>query len=386
MLDSINIGAVIARERRRRGMTQGDVADFVGVSKAAVSKWELGSSLPDVTMLPKLAGLFSISLEELLDYEAVLPESAVSEVRDSSIKEFGSDADAAFEHVDAIVRLHYSSWSLLLSAASLLLAADASSEKFIKKAAEYCERVEQCCPDEVLIQQAKKLHAVLLLLLNKAEVNPDDVACLLGPLAEKNASCGPLLAEAHLIGGDTEAASEQFKRMLANGVDLILASLPSLIQLMPDGHEAAIADCGVLAAQLYAHLGGENTDPLVVLATLFTAASACLSRGDERGAQCSLSLYATVVGDIGVPGRSCAVNAPLSSLAKRDDGDSFAKLVNRGDDQRSVDGMLRILRSHSDALSAKPWTSLEGTQGYSSAVSGTQEAIARLEQIGNLPS
>lgn len=386
MLDSINIGAVIARERRKRGMTQGDVADFVGVSKASVSKWELGSSMPDVTMLPKLAGLFSIRLEELLDYEAVLPESADSEVRDSFIKEFGSDASAAFEHLDAIVRLHYSSWSLLLSAASLLLAADASSEKFIKKAAEYCERVEQGCPDETLVQQGKKLHAVLLLLLNKAEVNPDDVARLLGPLAEKDASCAPLLAEAHLISGDTEAASEQFKRMAANGAELILASLPSLIQLMPGGHEAAIADCGVLAAQLYSHFGAENIDLLVVLETLFTAATTSLSSGDEQGALCSLSLYATVVDDIGVSGRSYAVNAPLSSLAKRDEAESLAKLVNEGDDQRTVDGTLRILRSHLDAMSSEPWTSLEGSRGYSSAVSGTQEAIARLEQIGNLPS
>ncbi len=384
MLDSINIGAVIARERRRRGMTQGDIADFVGVSKAAVSKWELGSSMPDVTMLPKLAGLFSISLEELLDYEAVLPEAAVQEVRGNFLEEFAHDANAAFEHLDTIVRLHYSSWSLLLSAASLLLAAGASSEKFIKKAAEYCERVEQGCPDEALVQQAKKLHAVLLLLLNKAEVNPDDVARLLGPLAEKNASCGPLLAEAYLIGGDTEAASEQFQHMLANGVELILASLPSLIQLMPDGNGAAIADCGVLAAQLYAHFGGEIIGPLVVLETLFTAATTSLSSGDEQGALCSFSLYATVVDDIGVSGRSYAVNAPLSSLAKCDDGESLAKLVNWGDDKRTVDGTLRILRSHLDAMSSEPWTSLEGSRGYSSAVSGTQEAIARLEQSESL--
>ena len=151
MFDSINIGAVIARERKRRAMTQGDVADFVGVSKAAVSKWELGVSLPDITLLPKLSGLFSISLEELLDYEATLPEKTVHEVRDRLFEEFQSDAEEAFEHLDTIVRLHFSSWSLLLTAAALLLAvsnggvksgkAD-SSEMFIKRAFEYCERVE----------------------------------------------------------------------------------------------------------------------------------------------------------------------------------------------------------------------------------------------------
>ena len=41
--------------RRARGMTQEQLADFVGVTKASVSKWETKQSLPDILMLPKLA-------------------------------------------------------------------------------------------------------------------------------------------------------------------------------------------------------------------------------------------------------------------------------------------------------------------------------------------
>lgn len=43
----VNIGRTVARERRRRGVTQEELAAHLGVSKAAVSKWELGQSLPD---------------------------------------------------------------------------------------------------------------------------------------------------------------------------------------------------------------------------------------------------------------------------------------------------------------------------------------------------
>lgn len=42
MSESVNIGRTIVRERRRKGVTQEALASHLGVSKAAVSKWELG--------------------------------------------------------------------------------------------------------------------------------------------------------------------------------------------------------------------------------------------------------------------------------------------------------------------------------------------------------
>lgn len=286
-------------------MTQGEVADFVGVSKAAVSKWELGISLPDITLLPKLSGLFSISLEELLDYEATLPEEAVREVRDRLFEEFQSDAASAFDHLDVIVRLHYSSWLLLLTAAALLLTVSnggvesveaADSERFIHRAVEYCERVERECPNEALAYRARKLHAILLLLtLNKTSEGLDDIIALLGPNAETDTSYAPLLAEAYFISGDMQAANRLFQRMLTNGVDLILASLPFVIQLAPDGNETVVGGCGSLAASLYSHFGSEVVDPLVVLGILFSVASISLSRGNEGDAQSALSSYAATV-------------------------------------------------------------------------------------------
>lgn len=54
MDETINIGRTIARERRRTGMTQAALAEHLGVSKAAVSKWELGVHLDkDTTSIPR---------------------------------------------------------------------------------------------------------------------------------------------------------------------------------------------------------------------------------------------------------------------------------------------------------------------------------------------
>ncbi len=65
----INIGANIKRLRSAKGTTQEQLADAVGVTYAAVSKWERGESLPDITLLQPLAFYFGTTLDELMGYD-----------------------------------------------------------------------------------------------------------------------------------------------------------------------------------------------------------------------------------------------------------------------------------------------------------------------------
>ena len=64
---NINIGQNIKRLRQQKDMTQEQLAQLLCVSSAAVSKWENGLALPDITLLPKLANFFGVSTDELLD-------------------------------------------------------------------------------------------------------------------------------------------------------------------------------------------------------------------------------------------------------------------------------------------------------------------------------
>ena len=63
------LGKRIIANRKRLGMTQDRLAEQLGVTAQAVSKWENDQSCPDITMLPKLAGLFGISVDVLLGCE-----------------------------------------------------------------------------------------------------------------------------------------------------------------------------------------------------------------------------------------------------------------------------------------------------------------------------
>lgn len=78
------LGTMIAELRKQHGMTQLALAEKMGVTDKAVSKWERDLSCPDISSLPKLAEIFGVSVEELMQVkkEADAPVSKVSEIMD----------------------------------------------------------------------------------------------------------------------------------------------------------------------------------------------------------------------------------------------------------------------------------------------------------------
>ena len=62
------MGAIIARLRKQKGLTQEQLANELGISYQAVSKWETGNSCPDIATLPLLAELFGVSIDELFGF------------------------------------------------------------------------------------------------------------------------------------------------------------------------------------------------------------------------------------------------------------------------------------------------------------------------------
>ena len=69
MIDYERTGLLIQQRRRELGMTQKDLADRLGVTDRAVSKWETAKSFPDVSMLKPLAEALELTVSELLDGE-----------------------------------------------------------------------------------------------------------------------------------------------------------------------------------------------------------------------------------------------------------------------------------------------------------------------------
>ena len=62
------IGQKIKELRRSKGLSQKDLADKLDVTSQAVSKWETDSSLPEMTMLPDIASIFGVQIDDLFEY------------------------------------------------------------------------------------------------------------------------------------------------------------------------------------------------------------------------------------------------------------------------------------------------------------------------------
>lgn len=79
-MEKLPIGEVIFKLRKEKNITQDQLGNFIGVSTAAVSKWESGISYPDITLLPILATFFNVSIDVLLNYNIEISEDEVMKI------------------------------------------------------------------------------------------------------------------------------------------------------------------------------------------------------------------------------------------------------------------------------------------------------------------
>lgn len=82
----MNIGKKIKELRKQRGITQEQLAESIGVSFQAVSKWENNVALPDITLVPILASYFGVTTDELLGFSIAEAEIEVNSIAEEAYK------------------------------------------------------------------------------------------------------------------------------------------------------------------------------------------------------------------------------------------------------------------------------------------------------------
>lgn len=91
----MNLGNKIRELRRARNLTQEQLAATLNISAQAVSKWEMGASYPDMTMIPTLAALFKVSLDELFDFDVKNIDKEIEDIRLEYNKHFWGNFEKA---------------------------------------------------------------------------------------------------------------------------------------------------------------------------------------------------------------------------------------------------------------------------------------------------
>ncbi|MCD8036866.1 MAG: helix-turn-helix domain-containing protein [Clostridiales bacterium] len=74
-MDQVKIGKFIATCRKEKGLTQMQLAEKLNITNRAVSKWETGKSMPDVSIMPELCSELDINVNELLSGERIPMEN-----------------------------------------------------------------------------------------------------------------------------------------------------------------------------------------------------------------------------------------------------------------------------------------------------------------------
>jgi transcriptional regulator with XRE-family HTH domain len=205
----INISMVIAAKRKEKGVTQDELAEFIGVSKASVSKWETAQSYPDITLLPQLAAYFNISIDELIGY---LPQMTTQDIRKTYHRladDFGKKPfDQVLSECRMVIKKYYSCYPLLLKMALLLLnycsllKEEERQQALLQEIVDLCVRIKTEGSDAQLTRQANSIEAISRLSLRQ----PQQVLELLGENSMPISNDDMLLASAYQMTGNNEKA------------------------------------------------------------------------------------------------------------------------------------------------------------------------------------
>ncbi len=231
MTRELNLAENIVWLRKQRKLTQEDLAKYMGVSKASVSKWETGQSFPDIVFLPQLATYFGISIDKLMGYEAQLSKQGI---KDAYARLCLSFAEKPFEVAHAecqdLIRDYYSCYPLISQMAALYLnhlqqaPNQETRELLIHEAIELCQRVRVGGDGVFELRQANSVEALLRLIEGNAAATVELLEDSIVPTMGESV----ILASAYQALGEAEKAQETLQADLYQSLVGILNILPQL--------------------------------------------------------------------------------------------------------------------------------------------------------------
>ncbi|NLB49249.1 MAG: helix-turn-helix transcriptional regulator, partial [Erysipelotrichia bacterium] len=151
---NLNIAGNLERLRKQREITQEDLANFIGISFQAVSKWERGDGYPDITILPVLANFFDVSLDELVGMNEIKNQAKFEEIKaqcnkltsEGKIKE-------SITLLRKTLKVFPNNYWLLAELACFLDGhgeTDEEKQKNWEESIKISERIIEFCPDPVI--------------------------------------------------------------------------------------------------------------------------------------------------------------------------------------------------------------------------------------------
>lgn len=233
----INIAKILHKKRKEKGITQDELAEYMGVSKASVSKWETGQSYPDITFLPQLAAYYNISIDELMDYSPQMTKEDIKKLYHQISSSFAKEPfDEVMNECHRIIKKYYSCFPLLLQMAVLManhhMLAEEKIEKetILNEAAELCIRIKMESDDVWLAKYATSIEGVCYIMLQK----PQDVLNLIGESIRPMITDYEVMSQAYQMMGNKAKATEVIQVSMYQHLLALIGATPAYLILHAD--------------------------------------------------------------------------------------------------------------------------------------------------------
>lgn len=215
--ESLRLGDNIALLRHKKKVTQEELAEFVGVTKASVSKWETKISMPDIALLPQIASYFDITIDELLGYESQISLQQAKKIYQGFANDFATQPfDEVYENVKAHIKKYYSCYSFLHQMCCLLLnhfmiaPTKEYSILVLEETEKLCNHILADCKDIGLCNDTRMLLALIDLQLGKTMEVVDNLEELIEHY-RITAQCDTTLTQAYIANGQMDKADENMQ-------------------------------------------------------------------------------------------------------------------------------------------------------------------------------
>ena len=175
-MNHFNIAQNLVRLRHEKKITQEQLAYFLGVTKASVSKWETRQSLPDISLLPLIASFFDSSIDELIGYYPQLSKEEIMQLYYEFSEDFANKPfDEVMDKINVHIKMYYSCYPFIFQICILLinyymLAKDKPQQtEVLQQIIALCEHVQCDCKDMNICSNVVVLQAIANLQMGKAK-------------------------------------------------------------------------------------------------------------------------------------------------------------------------------------------------------------------------
>ncbi len=160
----IKIGGNIRKLRAQNGMTQERLAEYLGVSPQAISRWESETCYPDLEMLPGIASFFGVSIDELLGYDSSEQEQMKILQKITALIQSGKQ-DEAREEARYGLGLYPKNHAIATALASLLFTSHKDDSE-LEECIALCRRVLRDCTSDSEAGDLLRIAAKNMLVLS----------------------------------------------------------------------------------------------------------------------------------------------------------------------------------------------------------------------------